>query len=80
MRGALKTLIRGYRLIISPMLGPNCRYYPSCSCYAEEAIDRHGAVAGSLLAARRILRCHPWSAGGYDPVPAAATWKPSSHG
>jgi putative membrane protein insertion efficiency factor len=51
------------------MLGPNCRFYPSCSCYAEEAIDVHGALKGSYLAARRILRCHPWHAGGFDPVP-----------
>lgn len=72
MRGVLKTLIRIYRLVISPMLGPNCRYYPSCSCYAEEAIERHGAMTGCYLAARRILRCHPWRAGGYDPVPPAA--------
>jgi putative membrane protein insertion efficiency factor len=65
-------LIRGYRLIISPMLGPNCRYYPTCSCYAEQAIEQHGALRGSWLAAKRILRCHPWHAGGYDPVPPAS--------
>jgi putative membrane protein insertion efficiency factor len=69
MRGILKLAIRGYRYLISPMLGPNCRFYPSCSCYAEEAIELHGALKGSYLAARRILRCHPWHAGGFDPVP-----------
>ena len=71
MRIVLKALIRGYRYLISPMLGPNCRFYPSCSCYAEEAIEAHGAMKGSYLAARRILRCHPWHPGGYDPVPAS---------
>lgn len=69
MRGALKFLLRGYRYLISPMLGPNCRFYPSCSSYAEEAIERHGAAKGSYLAARRLLRCHPWHEGGFDPVP-----------
>jgi putative membrane protein insertion efficiency factor len=69
VRGILKLAIRGYRYLISPMLGPNCRFYPSCSCYAEEAIELHGALKGSYLAARRILRCHPWHAGGFDPVP-----------
>ncbi len=77
MRGILKLAIRGYRYLISPMLGPNCRFYPSCSCYAEEAIELHGALKGSYLAARRILRCHPWHAGGFDPVPRVL--KPSSH-
>ncbi len=69
MRAVLKTFIRGYRYLISPLLGPNCRFYPSCSCYAEEAITLHGSMKGSYLAARRLLRCHPWHPGGYDPVP-----------
>lgn len=69
MRVALKLLIRFYRLGISPLLGPRCRFYPTCSCYAEEAIERHGALRGSYLSARRLLRCHPWHPGGYDPVP-----------
>lgn len=69
MRVVLKTLIRGYRYLISPLLGANCRFHPSCSCYAEEAISRHGSMKGSYLAARRLLRCHPWHPGGYDPVP-----------
>jgi len=69
MRTVLKAIIRGYRYLISPLLGPNCRFYPSCSCYAEEAVVLHGSMKGSYLAARRILRCHPWHPGGYDPVP-----------
>ena len=73
MRSLLTLLIRGYRYLISPMLGPNCRFYPTCSCYAEEAIAQHGSMKGSYLAARRILRCHPWHAGGYDPVPVDCT-------
>ena len=71
MRTALRFLIRAYRYFVSPLLGPNCRFYPSCSEYAEEAIARHGALQGSLLAARRLACCHPWHAGGYDPVPGS---------
>ena len=62
-------LIRVYQWTISPMLGARCRFYPSCSCYAHEALERHGALAGTWLAAKRLSRCHPFSAGGYDPVP-----------
>jgi putative membrane protein insertion efficiency factor len=62
-------VLRGYRLILSPVLGPSCRFHPSCSQYAEEAIQRHGMVRGSWLAARRIGRCHPFHPGGLDPVP-----------
>jgi hypothetical protein len=80
MRVVLKGLIRLYRYFVSPLLGPNCRFYPSCSCYAEEAIEHHGIVRGSYLAARRILRCHPWHPGGYDPVPPSHSIKPASHG
>ena len=80
MRVVLKGLIRLYRYLVSPMLGPNCRFYPSCSCYAEEAIEHHGIVRGSYLAARRILRCHPWHPGGYDPVPPPTSTKPAPHG
>jgi uncharacterized protein len=72
MRLVLTTLVRTYRYCVSPMLGPNCRFYPSCSCYAEEALERHGALKGSYLTIRRLLRCHPWHAGGYDPVPPTA--------
>lgn len=62
-------LIRGYRTLISPLLRPACRYTPTCSAYAEEAVTRYGAAKGSWLAARRLLRCHPWGGTGYDPVP-----------
>ena len=62
-------LIRGYQLVISPLLGPTCRYYPSCSAYALEALRVHGAVKGTWLAVRRLLRCHPWALGGVDHVP-----------
>ena len=65
----LRGLIRSYQLLVSPMLGPSCRYLPTCSDYAAEAIERHGAVAGTWLALRRLARCHPWGGSGYDPVP-----------
>ena len=61
--------IRGYQLAISPMLKPSCRFYPSCSCYAHTAIERYGVVRGFWLGLRRLLRCHPFAPGGYDPVP-----------
>ena len=63
--------IHGYRLILSPWLGWNCRYQPTCSHYALEALERHGAVRGGWLALRRIARCNPWGGSGYDPVPGA---------
>jgi putative membrane protein insertion efficiency factor len=69
MRKALVAAIRGYQYAIRPLIGANCRFYPSCSEYAREAIERHGAAAGSWLAARRIVKCHPYHPGGYDPVP-----------
>jgi uncharacterized protein len=62
--------IRLYQWTIAPLLGVNCRYAPSCSAYAIEAIAMHGAMRGLWLAARRLLRCHPWGGSGYDPVPA----------
>jgi uncharacterized protein len=61
--------VRGYQVSIGPMLPASCRYYPTCSAFAIEALERHGAVRGSWLTARRILRCHPFRPGGYDPVP-----------
>lgn len=69
MRQVLIALLRAYRYLISPLLGPSCRFSPSCSGYAIEAIRLHGAARGSWLAIRRILRCHPFHPGGWDPVP-----------
>jgi len=71
MKQPLLLLLRAYKLGISPFLGQNCRFYPSCSDYAAEAIRTHGALRGCALAALRLGRCHPWHAGGYDPVPPA---------
>ena len=79
MRWVLTFLIRLYRVALSPLLGPSCRFYPSCSCYAQEAIEHHGAARGSWLAAKRLARCHPWNSGGYDPVPTNSNLK-SIHG
>jgi putative membrane protein insertion efficiency factor len=62
-------LIRAYQYLISPMLGPHCRFHPSCSHYTVEALQRHGLVRGSYLGLRRLARCHPWHPGGIDPVP-----------
>ncbi len=69
MQGFLLLLVRGYRLFISPLLPAACRYYPTCSAYAIEAIEKHGALGGGWLAIRRLARCHPFRPGGYDPVP-----------
>ncbi|WP_121939946.1 membrane protein insertion efficiency factor YidD [Eilatimonas milleporae] len=66
-RGAV-LLIRGYQLVLSPLLGPNCRFQPTCSQYALEAVRLHGGLKGSWLAIRRVMRCHPWGGHGYDPV------------
>jgi len=72
MRRLLKGLVRGYQLLFSHWLNAGCRYQPSCSNYALQALERHGAGAGSYLAARRILRCNPFCLGGHDPVPEQA--------
>lgn len=69
MKTLMLALLRFYRYAISPMLGRNCRFHPTCSEYAIEAIQRHGTLRGGWLAARRVGRCHPFNPGGYDPVP-----------
>lgn len=74
-RAALKGVIGLYRYTISPMTGPTCRFHPTCSAYALEALDSHGAGKGAILALRRILRCHPWNKGPMlDPVPGGIDW------
>jgi len=80
MRQLLCFIIQAYRLLISPVLGPHCRHTPSCSSYALEAIQRHGALAGGWLALRRLGRCHPWHPGGYDPVPKCLVHQPGGSG
>jgi uncharacterized protein len=77
---ALRVVIGCYQLLISPLLPPSCRYLPSCSDYAVEAIDRHGAFVGLSLALRRLARCHPWGGNGYDPVPPTNGFGPSRTG
>lgn len=73
MKKILLLLLRGYQLCISPFLGQNCRFYPSCSSYAAEAIEEHGVLKGSLLGTFRLCKCHPWHPGGVDPVPKKAS-------
>jgi putative membrane protein insertion efficiency factor len=73
MKFLLIGLLRAYRFAISPLYGQVCRYHPTCSAYALEAVEVHGALRGSWLAMRRVLRCHPWALGGYDPVPGTHT-------
>lgn len=74
-RRLLVLLLRGYRLLLSPWLGSSCRFSPTCSAYAIEALERHGALVGSTLTAGRLLRCHPWCTPGDDPVPDRP-WRP----
>jgi len=69
MKAIALITIRAYQYLLSPVLPPACRFYPSCSEYAYQAVQRHGALRGGILAARRVLRCHPFHPGGYDPVP-----------
>jgi putative membrane protein insertion efficiency factor len=73
MRWILILILRAYQLAISPWLGPCCRFHPSCSAYAIAALERHGAWRGLALAAQRLLKCHPFHAGGVDPVPDTLT-------
>jgi putative membrane protein insertion efficiency factor len=76
VRWLLAGTIRLYQLLISPLLPPACRFYPSCSAYAREAVIRHGALKGSWLGLRRLARCHPWNDGGVDFVPDHSAPKP----
>lgn len=69
MRWFLVSLVRGYQIVLSPVLPTSCRFFPSCSAYAIEALERHGALKGTALTIRRLARCQPFCAGGYDPVP-----------
>ena len=78
MRVVLIALLRAYRFAISPLYGEVCRYYPSCSAYALEAVTVHGSVRGSWLAVRRVGRCHPWAEGGLDPVPPRPASRPGA--
>jgi len=73
MRWFLIRLVQAYRLLLSPWLGSACRFEPTCSIYALQALEMHGAGLGSYLTLRRLTRCHPWCAGGVDPVPATHT-------
>ncbi len=77
MRRIVTDCIKAYQYCISPLLGRHCRFYPSCSSYAIQAIEHHGIIKGSWLMVRRLLRCHPFNPGGYDPVPD--TDNPSEH-
>lgn len=78
MTRLLVLLLRGYRLLISPLYGQTCRYYPSCSAYALQAVQVHGAARGSWLALRRLGRCHPWTPGGVDLVPPPRDRRPGA--
>ncbi|GAB6388869.1 membrane protein insertion efficiency factor YidD [Stutzerimonas marianensis] len=78
MRNLALVPIRIYRYAISPMMASHCRFYPTCSCYAQEAIETHGLLRGGWLSLRRLGRCHPWNPGGYDPVPSNNTSNSSS--
>ncbi|MBC7956558.1 MAG: membrane protein insertion efficiency factor YidD [Cytophagales bacterium] len=78
-RQLLIALVRAYRFFLSPWLGSACRFEPTCSAYALQALEQHGAAAGSYLTLRRLARCHPWCEGGHDPVPAQPGSSFSSH-
>ncbi len=78
MSALLRALVRGYRYFLSPLLAPACRFHPSCSEYAEDALRLHGALRGGWLSARRLCRCGPWHPGGVDPVPASRAAGPAA--
>ena len=80
MQSLFLFLIRGYRLVLSPWFGSQCRFYPSCSAYAEEAVHTHGAGKGLYLTLARLGKCHPWHLGGHDPVPVRKSYKEKIHG
>lgn len=80
MQKIMITLIRGYRYLLSPWVGNQCRFYPSCSAYAEEAIQTHGSLKGLWLTVARLVRCAPWHVGGLDPVPPKSQPKEARHG
>lgn len=75
LRVVLKKIVRGYQILISPWFPAKCRFHPSCSEYTIQAIDQHGSAKGSWLSVKRILKCHPFSEGGFDPVPASTSNK-----
>ena len=80
MKWLLLRLIDGYRLLLSPFFGTQCRFYPTCSAYAREAIEVHGSIKGAWLGIKRILRCGPWHPGGTDPVPPNGEWRKANGG
>jgi putative membrane protein insertion efficiency factor len=79
MRALILSTIRLYQRLLSPLLGPRCRYYPSCSQYMREAVQRHGVLRGGWLGLRRLARCHPLNPGGYDPVPETSDSRPDEN-
>ena len=72
MQRLLMLLVRGYRLLLSPWLGSSCRFEPTCSAYALQALEKHGAAAGTYMTVHRLMRCQPWCQGGHDPIPEQA--------
>lgn len=80
MRTVLSRLIRLYQIVVSPLLGAHCRFAPSCSEYARQAVETHGSLRGLMMTLRRLSHCHPWHAGGYDPVPDRVNEETRGHG
>lgn len=80
MKYVLIGLLKVYRAVISPLYGQVCKFYPSCSAYSLQAVQTHGAIKGTVLTVKRLARCHPWSAGGYDPVPGTHSHSHVSEG